>query len=204
MNWGARPFIYLLERPRQVLFSSVDTTSHLVFCFYHRRNSDANNYNNINMEYTEQEMEYQPQPKQWNKMESTNSEDGDYEVEVHDAEYGEEVNYPYDREKQDPQRNEEDMEDLSREDSDVSDADKYADRNSDPGVHVMEQNYSLPYDMARGGGGNNMHGMNTNLYPGMNQGGNVPMPSGAESVSLGTATQTHEVRMPMLTSTFVS
>ena len=27
---------------------------------------------------------------------------------------------------------------------------------------------------------------------------------GGESVSLGTATQTHEVRMPMLTSTFVS
>lgn len=154
------------------------------------------------MEYIEKEMEYQPQPKRWDKMESTNSEDGDYDVEVEDAEYGEEVNYSYNNQEQDPHNQE--IENISREGSDVSDADKYADRNSDPGVHVMEQNYSLPYDMGGGGGGNNMHGMNTNLYPGMNQGGNMPMPSGAESVSLGTATQTHEVRMPMLTSTFVS
>ncbi|KAL7503006.1 hypothetical protein ACHAXN_000865 [Cyclotella atomus] len=160
------------------------------------------------MDYIEQEMEYQPQSKRWsnnshpnNKMESTISNDGDYDAGGHDAGYGEEVNYPYDNEDQDP-NNQDEMEDISREGSEVSDADKYADRNSDPGVHVMEQNYSLPYDMGGGGGGNHMHGMNANLYPGMNQGGNVPMPSGAESVSLGTATQTHEVRMPMLTSTF--
>lgn len=159
------------------------------------------------MDY-EQEMEYQPHNR-WSShssnhqipphnMESTNSDDGDYDVEVQGVEYGEEVNYPYEE-----QNTQENLEDISREGSDVSDADKYADRNSDPGVHVMEQNYSLPYDMG-GGGGNQMHGMNANLYPGMGQGGNVPMGSGAESVSLGTATQTHEVRMPMLTSTFVS
>ena len=149
-------------------------------------------------------MQYQPQSKRWsggNQIESTNSDDGDYDVK--DAKYGEEgVNYTYNADEQEHDH----IEDISREGSDVSDAEKYADRNSDPGVHVIEQNYILPYNMGgeSGGGGNNMHGMHTKLYPGMNHGDNVPMPSGAESVSLGTAAQTHEVRMPMLTSTFVS
>ena len=172
--------------------------------FEHSSIAQRSNDSNKTMNY-EQEMEYQPPPNKWsntaknasttpiNKMESTNySDDGDYDVE--DAEYGEEVNYPYEEQHHD---------NVSREGSDVSDAEKYADRNSDPGVHVAEQNYGLPYDMAQGGGGGNMHGMNANLYPGMNN-GQVAMPSGAESVSLGTATQTHEVRMPMLLSTFVS
>lgn len=185
------------------------------------------------MQYNDQEMEYLPAHTRkknnvmWsnaatndnpypsvNKMESTNSDDGDYDVEGDEAEYGEEVHYPYGEDHgQDHHHNtnmHDNIDDVSREGSDVSSAEKYADRNSDPGVHVSEQNYSLPY-LPTGGGGappnlnsGMMHGMNTNLYPGMKHGNAVAMPSGAESVSLGTATQTHEVQMPMLLSTFVS
>lgn len=141
------------------------------------------------MEYN-QEISYD-QAKHYsnNNMESTNSEDGDYPTQ---NEYGEEFDYP----------EEEELDLISRENSDAeSDADKYVDRNSDPGVHV-EQNF-IPYDM-----GNAQ--MNT-LYSGMEgdvkvgEGGMaMTTAGGGESVSLGTATQTHEVRMPMLTSTFVS
>ncbi|KAL7518468.1 hypothetical protein ACHAWX_003290 [Stephanocyclus meneghinianus] len=183
------------------------------------------------MQYNDQEMEYLPAHTRkknnvmWsnaatndnpypsvNKMESTNSDDGDYDVEGDEAEYGEEVHYPYGEDHgQDHHHNtnmHDNIDDVSREGSDVSSAEKYADRNSDPGVHVSEQNYSLPYLPTGGGGGppnlnaGMMHGMNTNLYPGMKHGNAVAMPSGAESVSLGTATQTHEVQMPMLLSTF--
>mmetsp|Transcript_29061 Transcript_29061/g.61662 ORF Transcript_29061/g.61662 Transcript_29061/m.61662 type:complete len:466 (+) Transcript_29061:862-2259(+) len=121
----------------------------------------------------------------------------------------------------------------SRDDgSDISSAEKYADRNSDPGVHVTaEADYALPImppgssrprrgsrpedtlpaDMAmtnvmdpnhleRAGGA--ASGLpHPNPVPGhhhMIGGGG----GGGESVNNETATQTHEVRMPMLLSTF--
>jgi len=111
--------------------------------------------------------------------------------------------------------------------SDVSSADKYADRNSDPGVHCSERELLpvLPggqYTMEGGlyddgaaamgaGSGGELGGGPTNAAggvaaPGMTTGGGGGAgggaPTGNESVSLGTATQTHEVRMPMLLSTF--
>mmetsp|Transcript_12205 Transcript_12205/g.24925 ORF Transcript_12205/g.24925 Transcript_12205/m.24925 type:complete len:432 (-) Transcript_12205:288-1583(-) len=96
--------------------------------------------------------------------------------------------------------------------SDISSADKYADRNSDPGVNA---DYDLPMlatPLPNKAGLPPSHG----LPAGMTADGNLRLPpfgdnplnnphippSGAESVSLGTATQTHEVRMPMLLSTF--
>ena len=114
--------------------------------------------------------------------------------------------------------------------SSVSSAEKYADRNSDPGIHLSEKDllpvlpggqYTMegglydeqgnPPPLPRGGGGGD--GQQTNIAaaggaggggggvpPG--SGGGAAGPTGNESVSLGTATQTHEVRMPMLLSTF--
>eukprot|EP00986_Skeletonema_menzelii_P014938 scaffold10628_cov131-Skeletonema_menzelii.AAC.6 len=114
--------------------------------------------------------------------------------------------------------------------SDLSSAEKYADRNSDPGVHCSERELlpvlpggqytmegGLYDDGAAAMGGGNMGGMGGDMIgptnaaggvvPGMTTGGGVAgggggAPTGNESVSLGTATQTHEVRMPMLLSTF--
>ena len=129
-----------------------------------------------------------------------------------------------------------DMEEADLYGSDVSSADKYADRNSDPGVHCSEREllpvlpggqYTMEgglYDehhgaaaaMGGGGGGGEMigptnaaggvvSGMTTGgggVAGGGGDGGAGGAPTGNESVSLGTATQTHEVRMPMLLSTF--
>jgi hypothetical protein len=116
--------------------------------------------------------------------------------------------------------------------SSVSSAEKYADRNSDPGIHLSEKDllpvlpggqYTMegglydeqgnPPPLPRGGGvgGGGGNGQQTNIAAaagGAGGGAGVPPGSGAagptgnESVSLGTATQTHEVRMPMLLSTF--
>ena len=109
--------------------------------------------------------------------------------------------------------------------SDVSSAEKYADRNSDPGVHCSEREllpvlpqgqYTMEgglYDegtaaggagnMGGSGGGGDGGGNGPNAPGGMTGGGGAGgAPTGNESVSLGTATQTHEVRMPMLLSTF--
>jgi len=88
------------------------------------------------------------------------------------------------------------------------------DRNSDPGVHVhAESDYLLPptYNSQQpneGGVSPDDNIMGTNLAGGgmaMQTMGLPPNPlphASGESVSLGTATQTHEVRMPMLLSTF--
>ena len=80
---------------------------------------------------------------------------------------------------------------------------QYADRNSDPGVEVDDSEVDMPVPDCGGmippppaapyGGPGAAGGA---------AGGGAVVPSGAESVSLGTATQTHEVRMPMLLSTF--
>lgn len=121
--------------------------------------------------------------------------------------------------------------------SSVSSAEKYADRNSDPGIHLSEKDllpvlpggqYTMEgglYDEqgnpppvpSRGGGagvggvGGGGNGQQTNATAAGGAGGGGPVPPGSggaagptgnESVSLGTATQTHEVRMPMLLSTF--
>ena len=98
--------------------------------------------------------------------------------------------------------------------SDVSSADKYVDRNSDPGVHCSERELlpALPggqYTMEGGLYVDHMGGGHTNAAGGTATSGVMAGGSGGgasnggnESVSLGTATQTHEVRMPMLLSTF--
>ena len=108
--------------------------------------------------------------------------------------------------------------------SEVSSADKYADRNSDPGVDVnAEADYPFPSgNMEFGSGGlggglmtNDIMGNTNNdiLHPYTTTMGLPPNPTpnnntnnnnarSGETVSLGTATQTHEVRMPMLLSTF--
>ena len=105
--------------------------------------------------------------------------------------------------------------------SECSDAEKYADRNSDPGIDCLEREllpvgnggqYTMTmagaglYD-AEGpvpptGGAPGAGAVGGGLAPGLTRGGGGGTPTGNESVSLGTATQTHEVRMPMLLSTF--
>ncbi|KAL9187350.1 hypothetical protein ACHAXT_001453 [Thalassiosira profunda] len=112
-----------------------------------------------------------------------------------------------------------DREPSRDEGSDISSADKYADRNSDPGVHIAaEADYALPmlpphHSQGRIGTGpypENVAMGDPNMglahpggtVPGLH-GGNVAMGGGGqESVSLGTATQTHEVRMPLMLSNF--
>lgn len=222
-----------------------------------------------------QEMEYNSSPsrqQRWStavnpgtkipltKMESTNSDDGGYDVDevgiegVMGGGYGKEVQLyggtkrgeeeagaattdgsmedvvaagggGFDHDNMMMMMHEADAhDDVSRDESDVSSADKYSGRNSDPGVHVTESaSYSLPYmppnhAVSMGGIPTSMNpnapmnnpphsgSVGNNLYPNMHhhhqQQHGPPLPSGAESVSLGTATQTHEVRMPMLLSTF--
>lgn len=109
--------------------------------------------------------------------------------------------------------------------SDSSSAEKYADRNSDPGVE-LEAEYALPIHphhdpLARRGSRAedslpaNMamtNAMDPNpglrldrdLAPGLppNPMPGLHGPGGGESINNETATQTHEVRMPMLLSTF--
>ena len=102
--------------------------------------------------------------------------------------------------------------------SDVSSAEKYADRNSDPGMAVhQEADYALPIMPGHHPSQSRLHdgphgasmGLTNVMDPNMGGGGGGGMggtgmggPSGNESVSLGTATQTHEVRMPMLLPSF--
>lgn len=104
--------------------------------------------------------------------------------------------------------------------SDISSAEKYADRNSDPGVHVhAEADYPLPpnimpgYNSQQPLGGGGGGGGHPNDMAGAMQGGMAvnthalglppnPHPGAVESQSIGTATLTHEVRMPMHIPTF--
>lgn len=99
--------------------------------------------------------------------------------------------------------------------SDISSAEKYADRNSDPGVHVpAEADYPLPpgqispdtmmgvANIGGSGGGTMSSGLPPNPLPHGSAAGVGAGGGDGGSVSLGTATQTHEVRMPMLLSTF--
>ncbi len=91
---------------------------------------------------------------------------------------------------------------------DDSSAGDYADRNSDPGIDGhAEAEYALPVggkDMGVSGGAGGGGGLSFPIpHHGLTVGGGGgAMNSANESVSLGTATQTHEVRMPMLLSTF--